>query len=311
MKKALPVLLTAATLLASPVYAQEVSTKDAAVTLGNTLVSEQIQEWTKGENAPDWLNRTDIQIQLETSLKPQYSIETVQPLFETDRRTDFLQFRLGNDHSAGTVANLGFGQRFLSPSKQSMTGVNLFYDHGFKHGHARVGGGLEYFQGRNEYRANIYHAVSGEKEVDKVNHIFEKALSGYDVEVGTTLPNAPWMRLYLQGFVWDYKHSDDAKGYKVATEIQVTPRVGLELGYWDDNKGSGEKYAKVMYTLGNKADAMYEKGKPVFRRTETATVENKRLDKVRRENDIRVERYSKEADASVPGGTVIISFGRD
>lgn len=275
------------------------------------MVSEQIHVWTKGENVPDWLKRTDIQIHFETSLKPQYSIETVQPLTQTDTRTDFIQFRLGNDHSAETVANIGLGRRFLSSSKQSMTGVNLFYDHGFMHGHARAGGGLEYFQGRNEYRANIYHAVSGEKEVDTANHIFEKALSGYDLEVGTTLANAPWMRLYLQGFSWDYKHSDDAKGYRIATEIQVTPRLGLELGYWDDNKGSGEKYAKVMYTLEAKSDAMYEKGKPDFRRSATATVENKWLDKVRRENDIRVERYSKQADSSVLGGTVIISFGRD
>lgn len=308
MKKLVPALIASSILLSSIAYAEEASTKDSVMSIGNSYIAEGIQN-LKGDHAPDWLKRTDIGFQFQTDGKPIYSLETVQPISaQSDRITNFTQFRFGNDLSAGTVLNWGLGHRVLSADKSSMFGVNAFYDYGFRYGHTRVGGGLEYFQGRNEYRANLYHAISGEKEVDHVNHIFEKALSGYDYSVGTSLKNAPWAKIYLTGFHWDYNYSDDANGYKVATQLQVTPRLNIEMGYWDDNKGPGEKYAKIMYSLGNKGPAMFEHGKSVFRNEDAqVTVESKRLDKVQRENDIRVETYQKTTTTT---GTVTISISR-
>ncbi|WP_312560653.1 inverse autotransporter beta domain-containing protein [Anaerospora sp.] len=309
MKKLVPGLIASSLLLSAvAVYAEEVSTKHSFVSIGNSYIAQEIQN-LKGDNAPDWLKRTDIGFSFQTDGKPIYSIETVQPIGkQSNRITNFTQFRFGNDLSAGTVMNLGFGHRVLSLDKSSMFGMNAFYDRGFRYGHARIGGGVEYFQGRNEYRANVYHALSGEKEVDTTNHIFEKALSGYDYSIGTSFANAPWAKVYLTGFHWDYTYSNDANGYKVYTQLQVTPKLNLELGYWDDNKGPGEKYGKLMYSLGNKGPAMIEHNKPVFRNEDAeVTVESKRLDKVQRENDIRVERYQKVTTTT---GTVTISITR-
>lgn len=308
MKKLVPALIASSMLLSSFAYAEEVSTKDNVTSISNSYIAQGIEN-LKGDHAPEWLKRTDIGFQFQTDGKPVYSIETVQPLGQqTDHITNFTQFRFGNDLSAGTVANIGFGHRILSNDKTSLFGINTFYDHGFRYGHARVGGGLEYFQGRNEYRANLYHAISGEKEVDRTNHIFEKALSGYDYSVGTSFKSAPWGKLYVTGFHWDYTYSNDANGYKVYSQLQVTPRLNLELGYWDDNKGPGEKYAKVMYSLGNKGPAMFEHNKSVFRNEDNkVTVENKRLDKVQRENDIKVETYQKVTTTT---GTVIVSISQ-
>lgn len=284
---------------------QSMTSREAANFATNYVVADQISKMK--ENGPDWLKRTDITIHFETHQKPTYSIETIQPIgVQSDRITNFTQFRIGNDLSAGAVMNIGFGHRVLSSDKTNMTGVNVFYDYGFRYGHARIGAGAEYFQGRNEYRANIYHAISGEKEVDKVNHIFEKALSGYDASITTSFANAPWAKIGVTAFHWDYDYSDDANGYKIFTKVQVTPRVHMELGYWDDNKGPGEKYVKVMYTLGDKTPAMFENGKKVFRNEDKkVTVESKRLDKVQRENDIKVERYGKNA-----GGNVTFTISR-
>jgi len=280
--------------------------ENQAISYGNDVVNRQIQQMTRGKNAPEWLKRTDISIQFTTDFKPIYSLETINPLGKmTDTVTTFYQFRFGNDLTAGTVANFGLGNRVLSNDKTSMFGTNIFFDHAFRHGHERIGGGLEYFQGRNEYRSNLYHAISGEKEIDSVNHIFEKALSGYDYEIGTSFAKAPWAKLYLKGYHWDYTYANDIDGYKVRTVLQVTSQFNTELGYYKDNGASGQKYIKVMYNLAEKsnAPAMFEANKPVFRAGEDIKVENKRLDKVQRENDIRVETYQKVTGG---GGTTII-----
>lgn len=144
---------------------------------------------------------------------------------------------------------------------------------------------------------NVYHGVSGEKEVDKVNHIFEKALSGYDVEYGLTFPKAQWAKLYAQGFVWDYKHDDDAKGYRLATELQLTPNISTEFGWVKESGESGEKYVKVMYNLAARDNALF--GSKKGNKSVKLMMRDKRLQKVRSENDIRVERYQKDENGNI------------
>ena len=274
-----------------------IEVNDAARSMGNAAISNGINSYLHGKDAKDWMKRTEVQLYFRDNWKPVYSVETIQPLFEDELSTVFTQFRLANTSDIGTTANLGFGYRKTNEAETNMYGANVFYDHGFKEGHARVGAGLEYFQGYNELHANVYHAISGEKEVDKVNHIFEKALSGYDVEYGVTLPKAQWAKFYLQGFVWDYKHDDDAKGYRLATELQLTPNISTELGWVKESGESGEKYVKVMYNLAARDQALFggkKENAPL-----KLVMRDKRLQKVRRENDIRVERYQKDADGSV------------
>ncbi len=272
----------------------------AVNSLTNSVISNGINNYLHGENAKDWMKRTELQFYFRDNWKPVYSLETIQPLYENDLSTVFTQFRLANTSDIGTTANLGFGYRRTNRAETNMYGINVFYDHGFKEGHARIGTGLEYFSGYHELHANAYHAVSGEKEIDRVNHIFEKALSGYDVEYGVTLPKAQWAKFYVQGFVWDYKHDDDAKGYRLATELQLTPNISAELGYVKESGASGEKYVKFMYNLAGRDTSLFghrKKNKPL-----KLVMRDKRLQKVRRENDIRVERYQKNADGTISKG---------
>lgn len=288
-----------------------IDVKSEAKNAGNTLIADQISKAKGAANAPFWLKNADISVTFGDGFKPQYSAETLFPVGkQTDRTTTFSQFRIGNDLGDGVTTNLGFGKRFLNEDKTNMTGVNVFYDHAFRYGHARVGAGVEYFEGKAEYRANMYHAISGAKEVDHVNHIFEKALSGYDVEAGTSLPNAPWAKLFITGYTWDYTYSDDAKGYKLRTEIQVTPELNIEYGYNHDNKGTSGDYAKIMYNFGAKGKtAMFEPGKKVFRSDEKVTVESKRYNHVKRTNEIEVERWAEVTNSQ--GKLLHVSMARN
>ncbi len=309
MKKRL-ILLTALTLsLYSSAYAAEVGTKSN-------------YEIEKG--------KTDVGIQMESDRKPLYFLETVQPLGkQTERGTNFTQIRIGTGGNAtvdgydaicgGTTLNLGVGRRILSKNKGSMFGVNAFYDHGFKHGHSRISGGLEYFEGRNEYRVNVYRALSGDKQLSSsssttiergydnydswtdttvtTSAVFEKALGGFDYSFGTSFKSAPWAKVYVTGYHWNYKNSKDVNGFKIAVPLQITPKVSLEVGYLHDNKVSSRRYAQIMYNFGKRGPAMLEDGKHIFR-NEEVTVASKRLDKVRRENDMKVEVMPKSTSVT-------------
>lgn len=278
--------------------------------IGNQMVNQGIASGLSkalyGENAPDWLKRTEIQLYFQENWKPVYEIETIQPLNETEHAVAFTQFRLANSSDIGTTANIGFGYRKMNEAKTSLYGVNLFYDHGFRNDHARIGAGLEYFQGLNEFRANVYHGLSGEKEVDTTRHIFEKVVDGYDLELATSFKKAQWAKMYVQGYTWDYQHSDDVRGYKVGTEMQLTPRIAVDFGYNKENGASGEGYAKIMYSLGDKEMAW--KGGKTPTEQAIPSVAHKMLQKVRRENDIRVERYQKDANGEFVPGTVQVSI---
>lgn len=327
MKKKFLVMAILGSMSITPVYANDVSesvvttvrssvNEDGGIDshgLSNNLVnqgiSSAISDAIKDENAPDWLKRTEIQIQFKENWKPVYAIETIQPLNQKDYSVVFSQFRFANTSDLGSTANIGFGYREMNQEKTSLYGINIFYDHAFKYNHARVGAGLEYFNGLNEFRTNLYQGVSDEKKVDEKYNIFEKVVDGYDVELATSLKNAQWAKLYLQGYCWDYKHSDDVKGYKVGTELQLTPRLSLEMGFDKNDSQSGEGYAKVMYSLGDKGTSAW-KGSDKLKENKMSipTVEHKMLQKVRRENDIRVERYTKDEKGNVIPGEIRVSI---
>lgn len=129
----------------------------AAQSVSSSAVNENISQILYGDDAKDWMKRTDIQFSFRENWKPVYAIETIQPLNETELSTVFTQFRIANTSDIGTTANLGFGYRKMNATKTTMYGINTFYDYGFKEGHARLGGGLEYFNGFTEFRTNLYH----------------------------------------------------------------------------------------------------------------------------------------------------------
>ena len=180
----------------------------------------------------------------------------------------------------------------MNSDKTAMWGVNGFYDHGFKYNHSRISGGLEYFNGQHELHVNVYRGVSGEKEVDTTNHIFQRVADGYDVEYAHTFKNAEWAKVYANTYRWDMKHSKDAKGFFLGADLQLTPQISLDLGYNKVNGMSGTPFGKIMYRLGNAPVALWG-GKHSFD-TKT-TVEGKLLSKVRRNNNIVVETYGKQA----------------
>ena len=289
-------ILTAGVLTCLAVSTALAANDDANIrNMAGYLATSSVNQAMQNENAQDWMKRTTVNVSFQKNFTPQYEVETVQPLTKVDADTKqvvFAQGRVANNSVIGTTLNVGVGYRHMNSDKTAMWGVNGFYDHGFKYNHSRISGGLEYFHGQHELHLNAYSGVSGEKEVDTTNHIFQRVADGYDVEYAHTFKNAEWAKVYANTYRWDMKHSEDAKGFFLGADLQLTPQISLDLGYNKVNGMSGTPYGKIMYRLGNAPVALWG-GKHSFD-TKT-TVEGKLLSKVRRNNNIVVETYGKQA----------------
>lgn len=259
------------------------------------------------KNAPRWLERTDISLEGMQDNKPTWSLETIQPIFQTPgtlRNTVFFQGRWAHRNSDDTF-NLGIGYRRLLTDKTWLLGVNSFYDTTRDNDHQRVGLGLEAIGQYLTFRGNYYEAISGVKTLSTVNGVTttEKALDGFDYEADIPIPYAPWLRFAATGFHWRAATAGypDLKGEKFSLRGNITSAISLELGRTDDNYTPGRTFAKIVWNIAgvptNGAGGTLLGKSAATAAFQARDLSQHTLDKVRRQNDMIVEKKT--------GGVVI------
>ncbi|WP_188399917.1 inverse autotransporter beta domain-containing protein [Sporomusa sp. GT1] len=255
--------------------------------------------WQNGKaSGPEWLKTTDLQLRLTDNNKLIYSFETIHPLTKLGENGQlwFWQGRYAHESGNSSTANIGFGWRKLSADKNSIVGINTFYDYGFKYNLARVGLGVEYFNKLAEYRTNWYHPLSGDRitgvdyQSNGILYSYIRAVEGLDFEAGTSLTHMPWLKLFAGGYYWDNKYSPDEKGYRLRSMMQLTPKVNMELGYTHSNL-SHSFYGNIKYQVALGASQSKEGSKE--EKDNSSDIGYKLLQKVERENDIKTEAFKK------------------
>ena len=140
--------------------------------------------------------------------------------------------------------------------------------------------------GESEFRFNWYGAASDERVLDANLHTLERVSNGYTIEYGKTFKNARWARVYLEGYHWDQERQADKNGFRIGSEMQLTPRVSIDMGYNKPEHSSGGAYGKITFRLAGAPMAWYG-GKHHLE--ETVKVRDKMLNMVRRHNTVWVE----------------------
>ncbi|MBL4646586.1 MAG: hypothetical protein COA52_07795 [Hyphomicrobiales bacterium] len=216
-----------------------------------------------GSSVPDWLKQTDISTYFDED-KVVVSLETLQVLHQGSQSILFFQGRFsGNfdwessDNSDWTV-NVGAGYRVLTNDDTLLIGVNAFYDYGHEYKHQRVGVGFELIGSIMTARANGYLAVSDWRTVSNTAGVLieERALSGIDGELETSVPYMPWLRLSAGGYFWDADINDDVYGAKASLRADLNAYASLEIGGSLDNYDE-KAWAKVVISLGPRSDIQY------------------------------------------------------
>lgn len=268
-----------------------------AVSVLTNIVSQEVK--SNNGRIPDWLKRTDISIEGIENGKPTWSIETVQPLYQTPdslHDTIFFQGRIGHRSSDQTL-NLGLGYRRLLDDKSWLLGMNAFYDLERKASHRRWGIGGEAIGRYATLRANYYEPDSGEKVISVSDSVTrtEKALRGHDIGVDVPVPYLPWLRLTANTYRWHAATSgvDDLKGDKFTLLGNINQHLAFELGV-DDVSGSKENYFfKLSYTFGkplNGVESTLLDGMRSHSAFTARDLTKHTLDKVVRQNEIIVEK---------------------
>ena len=184
-------------------------------------VAEKISDLIPGEGI------TEVSLDYNDSDQDQlnFSILGVRDIEATDNSNFFTQFSLTNQEIQGgrLIGNLGFGYRKLSDDKNFMFGANTFYDRDLTEDHSRLGLGIEAKGSILDFTANNYQKISNSKVV---NGTREQVLSGWDYNLSSQIPRAPWARINFNGYKWEAeKASSDAKGNIYSLELDISNSV--------------------------------------------------------------------------------------
>lgn len=255
----------------------------------NAVAMPNVSNVMYGAKGKPWMRRTTLSFQFQEGWKPLYSVETIQPLGHYDEKSRdvwFTQQRISRASDIGTTLNVGVGYRRISKDDRRLYGAHLFYDHRFLRHHDRLSGGLEYMSGESEFRFNWYGSASDERVLDANLHTLERVANGYTLEYGKTFKNARWARVYVEGYHWNQERQADKNGLRVGSELQLTPRVSVDMGYNKPEHNSGGAYGKITFRLAGSPVAWYGGKHSV---EGAMSVRSKMLSLVRRHNTIWVE----------------------
>ena len=124
----------------------------------------------------------------------------------------------------------------------------------------------------------------------------EEVLDGHDFRLASQIPYIPWARIHGRRYWWKTVSLDeDIKGWEAGLEMDIHQSLQIESGARSDNfindNDNAEYYMKMRFILdlGNKPVALssnWVSGNPWLMRD----MSEYRLEKVRRENKIIVER---------------------
>ena len=212
----------------------------------------------------------------------------VAPLSDPSNITNtiFTQGSLYFSDEGRKTLNLGLGNRYLTLDNKLLLGANAFYDHEFPYDHGRTSLGLEAKSSVGEINYNKYfrHTSWKKGKGDKQ----EKVLDGHDYEIGAPLPYLPWAKIYTKKFYYEAGDGvEDLKGDDLKLSAELPYGIGIEIGKrsYSSSGQVDEEFVNITWSTSvgrNKDASLFELvSDEAYQLT---SVEDKRYDKVRREN---------------------------
>ena len=247
-------------------------------------------------------------VEVQARISDEYDVEgsalILAPIFESGDHSN-LVFMQGNisRHSKRTTVNMGAGLRHLALNKKLLVGLNGFFDHELPYDHQRTSVGAEFRTSVGEINANYYWGLSSWNQGR--NGGSERAMDGFDIELGIPLPYMPRTRLYGGYFEWEAQSGTTKEhGWRTSVEAEVYKGFYLEAGHRNFEAGQpNEAFVNIRINVMDLI-ADRRKVKPFFSDVayKLESMEERRYEKVRRENLIRKEtRQTSDFTVTVVG----------
>ena len=228
---------------------------------------------------------TELSIDLRENHSADFSILLVRELDSNQSNNTFTQLSLFNtekDSDERIVANLGFGKRFLSEDKFSMTGINTFLDYD-EEGNLRSSIGFEM---RNAVLNFAFNNYFGLDDADG-----ENVLDGYDMRLASQIPYIHWADIFINSYSWDGVKRNDVDGLMIGSELSLSPNLNFEIAY-DDKDRAGlddDYYVKFMFVYPPRNGPTLSDGISDDMWRKNTDMSDQMLTKVERNNKIFVE----------------------
>ena len=260
--------------------------------LKSTVIDKTLEVFEDGFNS--LFSNTELTIEGRTKSDPNFSLLTIQPISESEDKKDltFFQGSILRQNNRDTI-NLGVGYRQLTDDEKWIYGVNAFHDYDNTYEHSRMSLGAELRSSAFEINANKYFATSGAKTGKDGNT--ERALDGYELEVGGQVPYIPSAKVFVKNWKWDGYQTSDTKGntYSIQINAPIAPNITLEAGTKDFDTGTDVDFVNLTYKIGlgggkSQQDELVQNliAEQAFN---TTSMKVKMLDKVRRKNQIVIQ----------------------
>lgn len=286
-------------LMKSALQAADGDTTTALLSIGETAVDYWLP--SLGKDLPEWAKHIEGEWEVNENNVPRWSVLGVFPLFESQDLQDtvFTQISQRRYQLLGIerdVTNVGLGYRRLFFDNSVLVGVNGFYDYEWEYNHQRVSAGVEAKWAGLDFGANTYWKASSSHTAGLNTE--EEVLDGHDIRLAAQVPYLPWARVHGRRYWWKTSDlNEDIKGWEAGLEMDIHQNLQIESGVKSDNfinDGDNNEYflkMRLSMDLGDRPVAMssqWVSGNPWLMRD----MSQYRLEKVRRENKIIVERRS-------------------
>ncbi len=225
---------------------------------------------------------TEFSFKSKEGNKPEVGILTFKPLQDTDYGLTFFQGSFFTHDGDRETLNLGFGKRIFNDDKSFIYGLNAFYDHELDYDHQRGSLGGEIKSSILELNTNLYFAISEEKTGK--NNVKEEVADGYDLELGAHIPYIPSAKVFAKIFEYEIPGGDDFEGMEYSSNIGIpNSPINVELGRKEFGNSSYDDqwFFKITFNSSRVNNNTPFISDEAFERI---SMEDKKYDKVRREN---------------------------
>ena len=279
-------------MVAMPLTFLEVSAAGNTDRLKDTVIDKTIQKFEDGFNS--LFTNTELTIEGRTAADPNFTLLTINPVSknEAEGNLTFFQGSIIRQNNRNTI-NLGIGYRKLSNDEKWIYGVNAFHDYESTYEHSRWSIGTELRSSAFEINANKYFAISGAKTGRNGN--IERALDGYDIEIGGQVPYVPSAKIFAKQWTWEGYQTSDTKGktYSLQINAPIAPNITLEAGTKDFDTGTDIDFVNLTYKIGFGGDTS-QQDDPIpsliaDQAFNNKSMKDKMLEKVRRKNQIVIQ----------------------
>ena len=279
-------------LIAMPLTFLEVSAAGNTDKLKDTIIDKTIQKFEDGFNT--LFTNTELTIEGRTAADPNFTLLTINPVSKNkaEGNLTFFQGSIIRQNNRNTI-NLGIGYRQLSDDEKWIYGINAFHDYESTYEHSRWSVGAELRSSAFEINANKYFAISGAKTGRNGNT--ERALDGYEIEIGGQVPYVPSAKIFAKQWTWEGYQTSDTKGktYSLQINTPIAPNVILEAGTKDFDTGTDIDFVNLTYKIGFGGDISQQDDATPNLIADQAfnnkSMKDKMLEKVRRKNQIVIQ----------------------